>query len=337
VTRVERLPAAARPTELHFRPYAGESDLADLVRIENAEYEADSVPGRVELEGYRAHLRHPSAKFDPARDITLALVGGEAVAFASREWRDNNDGVYREYKVEGHVHPAWRRRGIGSALLEHSEQVTRELAATHESTRPRVFGSGTGETQAGDVALLKSHGYSEVRWFFDMNRPNLHDIPDVPLPAGLEMREVTPDTVYPVWRAVIEAFRDNWGGRDESDEALTRYTESPNHDVSLWLVAYDGDEVAGGVLNGIEREENEALGVQRGWLHSVFTRRQWRKRGLAAALISRSLVALRDRGMTSAILEVDADNPTGALGLYERAGFEVSYRQTAWRKPMENA
>ena len=78
------------------------------------------------------------------------------------------------------------------------------------------------------------------------------------------------------------------------------------------------------------------LGLQRGWLSSVFTRRPWRRRGLAAALISRSLALLRERGMTSAALGVDADNPSGALGLYESAGFAVHERFCAWRRPMED-
>ncbi len=78
------------------------------------------------------------------------------------------------------------------------------------------------------------------------------------------------------------------------------------------------------------------LGVKRGWLHSVFTRRAWRKRGLANALITSSLVAIRDRGMDTGILGVDADNPTGALGLYERNGFVVAERSTAWRKPFDS-
>jgi ribosomal protein S18 acetylase RimI-like enzyme len=70
-------------------------------------------------------------------------------------------------------------------------------------------------------------------------------------------------------------------------------------------------------------------------LDSVFVRRPWRRRGLAAALVGRSLALLRDRGMTSAWLGVDADNPTGALGVYERAGFEVHLRSSAYHKPME--
>ena len=89
------------------------------------------------------------------------------------------------------------------------------------------------------------------------------------------------------------------------------------------------------MINGIHPVENEALGLKRGWLHSVFTRRPWRKRGLANALINRSLVLLKERGMDYGVLGVDADNPTGALGLYERNGFVVEERSTAWRKPLE--
>ena len=76
------------------------------------------------------------------------------------------------------------------------------------------------------------------------------------------------------------------------------------------------------------------LGIQRGWLDSVFTRRAWRRRGLARALIVRSLHLLRDRGLETAALGVDADNPSGAFGLYESAGFSATQRYISWRKPM---
>jgi ribosomal protein S18 acetylase RimI-like enzyme len=39
--------------------------------------------------------------------------------------------------------------------------------------------------------------------------------------------------------------------------------------------------------------------------------------------------------MTSAALGVDADNPSGALGLYEEAGFEIDDRFNSCRKPMK--
>ena len=156
------------------------------------------------------------------------------------------------------------------------------------------------------------------------------------MPDGLEVREVTDDQVRQIWKADVEAFRDHWGGFDDSDDNYKRFLSRPSYDPSMWVIAWDGDEVAGGVVNGIETEENEQLGVKRGWLHSVFTRRAWRKRGLANALIARSLVKIRDRGMDTGILGVDAANPTGALGLYERNGFVVLDRSTAWRRPLHD-
>ena len=162
-----------------------------------------------------------------------------------------------------------------------------------------------------------------------------HKLVQTLVPA-ITAAEVTGETlIRQVWDADFEAFQDHWGGSDSSEESLRRFLEDPNLDPSLWVIAWDGDEVAGGVINAIEIEENAMLGLQQGWLHSVFTRRQWRKRGLANALINRSLEAIRDRGMDTGILGVDADNPTGALGLYERNGFVVAERSTAWRRPLD--
>jgi mycothiol synthase len=319
---------------LELRPYAGETDVAAIVAVENAEYEADAVPGRQSVDNALAHYRHTTEGFDPVRDVTLATVAGRVVGYGQRGWIDTNDGVHREYRLHGAVHPDWRRRGVGSALIEHGEAQLRDLAATHSTERTRVFGTWNGDTQRGALALLEGHGYQPVRWFFDMTRPNLDNVPVVELPEGLELRPIEPESIRQVWRATIEAFRDHWGGGDDSDEALQRYIDSPSHDPSLWLIAFDGDEAAGGVINGIEREENEALGLQRGWLHSVWTRRQWRRRGLASALVAKSLALLRERGMTSAVLGVDADNPTGALGLYESAGFSKYKSAVAFRKEL---
>ena len=320
-------------TELRLRPYAGEADLHNIVALDNAESEHDRIPSHTSVEEVRARYAHPNQGFDAVRDVTIAELDGKAVGFAERQWVDTTDGL-REYRVGGAVHPAWRRRGIGTALHEINVERSRALAATHETSRPGFLGSWTAEFQPGSVALLAGPGFEQVRWFFDMVRPSLDEIPDLPLPDGIEVRPATPDLYRQIWEADVEAFRDHWGGFDDSEESMRRFFERPSTDPTMWVIGWDGDEVAGGVVNGIHPEENEALGVKRAWLHSVFTRRQWRRRGLARALIARSLAVIRERGMTSAVLGVDADNPTGALGLYEGLGFEVDARFSAWRKPL---
>ncbi len=100
------------------------------------------------------------------------------------------------------------------------------------------------------------------------------------------------------------------------------------------VVAFDGDQIAGGVLGYIATVENETHGYQRGWADSVFTRRPWRRRGLAGALLGHCLVVLRERGMTSAQLDVDTENPADALTLYVRHRFESDRASSEWQKAL---
>ena len=327
-------PATAIPG-LAIRPYAGVADVPDLVRIMNAESEADGIAERETVAGMRAWLSNPSAQFDAVRDVVVAELDGHPVAMASQDWVDTREGEMRDFRLWGAVDPAYRRRGIGTALLADNERRARALWNSAPTDLRPVFGAFSADGRPA-AKMLEGAGYELVRWFFDMVRPTLDDAPTaVPLPDGFELRPATREQYPAIWKANREAFRDHWGGADESAAAMERFLGAPEADPSLWLIAWAGEEIAGGIINAIHAEENEALGLQRGWLDSVFTRRQWRRRGLARALIARSLIVLRDRGMTSAALGVDADNPSGALGMYEEAGFQVDERFNAWRKPME--
>jgi len=317
---------------LRLRPYAGEADLVDIARIENAEAAADGLQRRTSLDELAALFSHASDSFDPARDVTIAELDGRIVGVGQREIVDTTD-ARREYRLDGIVDPPWRGRGVGRALLAENERVARDLAVSQAADSP-VLGSWSWQTQPRDRALLEAAGFQPARWFFDMVRPTLDDVVEVALPEGLEIRPIDTTLARAVWDADIEAFADHWGGFDHSEANLQRWLSAPTTDLSLWVIAFDGDEVAGGVVNSIDDDQNAALAVRRGWLNSVFTRRAWRRRGLATALVARSLARLRERGMTSAALGVDADNPSGALGLYERLGFAVDQGAIAWRREL---
>jgi ribosomal protein S18 acetylase RimI-like enzyme len=66
----------------------------------------------------------------------------------------------------------------------------------------------------------------------------------------------------------------------------------------------------------------------------VGTRRAGRNRGIASALLRRALTGARAAGFASASLGVDADSPTGALGLYQRAGFTMMLTSVTNTKPL---
>lgn len=318
---------------LHFRPWRGESDLPEMARVANAAREADGDEDVATVEGMRVEYANLTNS-DPYRDAILAEVDGRLVAYSRVEWEDQTTGG-RSYVCFGFVDPAWRRRGIGRALLHANEARLREMAAAHAHDRPRWFGSWGSDRNAGNTALLVDEGYVAVRHFYEMLRPDLDGVEELPLPSGMEIRPVRPEDHRRLFDADAEAFLDHWGGIDSSDAAFRRWTRDPNFDPSLFVVAWDGDEIAAAVLNLIDPEVNARYGVRRGVLDAVFTRRPWRRRGLARALIARSFVLLRERGMTSAWLGVDAENPHEALGLYKDAGFAIHRSSSAYRKPFD--
>lgn len=304
--------------------------IANAVWLANGMDELTTVP---DLENW---LGHTTATFDPTQDVVLAEVDGALVAYGWVDWVDTTDGL-REFRHRGYVHPDWQQRGIGRRLLAWQEERAQAHPAARATERPLALGTWSSDENVRKIRLVTHAGYTVTRYFFEMNRPTLDDIDLPPMPDGLEIRPLAGDRASQkqLWDADAEAFLDHWGGFDASDAAFEVWLTDPNHDPALWVVAWDGEEIAGGVTNAIFAAQNEAFGRARGWMETVFVRRQWRRRGLGAALVARALVRLREAGMSEAGLGVDSDNPTGALALYERAGFGVHRRSAAYRKPME--
>lgn len=314
----------------HYR----RGDGAALAELENADNAADGIHWRSTGEETENWYARPTPGFDASRDVLVVELDGRVVAETNVARVDTTDGL-REYRIGCTVHPDLRRRGIGRWLLRLSEEAAAGRQRSEPTVLTPVLGTWCPELRTGKLALIEQEGYRPVRYFFDMERPDLDGIVLPPMPAGLEVRPVPPAQLRQLWDADVEAFLDHWGGFEASDERYETWLSDPKFDASLHVIAWDGDEIAGGVVNEVNEAENAATGKRQGWLASVFVRRPWRRRGLARALVMRSLAVLRDRGLTSAGLGVDADNPHAALRLYVGCGFEVVMKSAAYRKPME--
>ena len=200
---------------------------------------------------------------------------------------------------------------------------------------PHEIGGWGDSDVPGHAELAASRGYRVTRYGFEMRRRIDDAIPDVALPPGLEVRAVRPEDHRTIWDADTEAFRDHFEAAVRTDADYEQWLTSPTLDTSLWQVAWDGDEVAGSVITSINTEENEKLGLKIAWLDHISVRRPWRKRGVASALIASTLHILRGRGMEIAALGVDAENPTGALRVYEAMGFARHKTGISYRKPLD--
>lgn len=229
---------------------------------------------------------------------------------------------------DGYVHPESTGHGVGSLLLSLLEDRVHEFEDEWPGDEQVTVECAhlVGDERA--PALFASRGYERARSFFrmvaDVSGP--HPPPD--WPDGIELRPLDVDRDGErVHETIEEAFADEWGHRRRPyDEWRTRVFGWRGFDPELVPVAWDRDEIAGVSLNYPKRMGDW------GWIGSIGVRPAWRGRGLGLALLQESFERFRRTGETTAALGVDAENPTGAVRLYERAGMRVLWRADLWRK-----
>ena len=313
----------------HLRP---PDDYGPMNEIANATRAASGDTFTTTSEQMQNFYEHPS-DFDPARDVAVVELDGRIVGYV-------RGGIHQEvagpriYEVLPFLDPAVSPTELLPLMLGAMEDHLRGLAAS-DGPGDKFFETFGGDSAPEREAVILRAGYKAIRYGYAMVRPTLDDLPDAPLPAGLEIREVRPEHLRPIWDAATEAFRDEWGSSEPTEEDYQRYLTDPvESDTTLWRVAWDGDEVAGQVRSYINPVENERFGRLRGYTESISVRRPWRRRGLARALIGASFPLLRARGMTEAALGVDTENVSGALRVYEGCGFVPVSRSATYRKPL---
>jgi mycothiol synthase len=319
---------------LRFRLFSGEDDFAKMVAVIHSAKEVDQIERVDSVEDLRriySHLTHS----DPYRDVLVAEVNEEMVAYSRCMWYMVEASQERIYSSFGFLKPAWRRLGIGSSMLHWNQAHMRQIAAGQRQEGMCFFESFARDSETGAIALLQKDGYEAVRYFNLMVRPDLENIPQLALPDGLEVRPAQKSQYRQIWAASMEAFRDHWGF-DPDAEPFEAWIDERNQQPELWQVAWAGDEVAGMVLPYIDELENQEYKRLRGWTENISVRRPWRNRGLAKALIARSLNLLKEKGMMEACLGVDAQNLSGAFKLYEGMGYRIIKRSVNYRKLMES-
>jgi mycothiol synthase len=317
---------------LTFRGFAGESDFPKMLAVIEASKHADKVERTDSLDDVRRNYSHLT-RCDPQTDMLFAEMDGEVIGYNRVWWDRQEDGVYT-YGVVGFLCPDWRRKRIGSAMLKHAEARLRQIAATHEPG-PRFFQTGANDSELGLQALLESQGYQPARYFVEMTRDINEPLPDAPMPPGLEVRPADESMLRQVYEAHMDAFRDHWGFTEETFEEFSHWKEDPDFNPSLWKIGWDGNQIAGMVLNFIDEAENAEYNRKRGYTEGISTRRPWRKIGLARSLLVQSIAMFREMGMAETALGVDTENPSGALKLYQSVGYKEIKRSMTYRKAMD--
>lgn len=317
---------------LRFRGFQGERDYPHMVAIINGSREADQGEWLVTVEETATDYAHLT-NCDPNTDMIFAEVDGGVVGYGRCWWNNQVDGSIA-YGFFAHLLPQWRKTGIRLAMVRFLKEHLRQIAADHPTDRQKTFVNWGMQTETNWTNLLLAEGHKIVRYGLDMVRPNLENIPDCPAPDGIEIRCGTLAEWRQIWEGAREAFRDHWGMSEWTEENFAAWRKYPTFNPDLWQIAWAGNEVAGGVLNFIDRKENETFERQRGYTETIFVRRPWRGQGLAKALIARSFQVLKEASMSEAALGVDAENLSGALHLYRKMGFEEVKRGMTFHKSL---
>ncbi len=277
-----------------------------------------------------------SSSLDRERGTIGAFADGVLVAMAALSARTAANPVH-EMHVWGSVRPDWRGRGIGSGLLDWAERNAPVISELRFPGAPLRLQQYVYDKMPDYVALLESRGYTVHHYDFGMLRPisadEAHRAPI--LPEGFAL--------VPFGPAVAEEFRlthneafvpDHPGTTVVPPEVFAERvgTSAFRADLSLGLRDEVSGALAGYVMSEYYEADTQATGLRDVYLNYVATRREFRGRGVAAALITSVLHAAAEQGFDTASLSVLAEHPTGALSLYQRLGFEARRTFAAYVK-----
>ncbi len=274
---------------------------------------------RADFGEEEAHAQEVAADWrvlDLERDAVLALDPTGRVAAYGYFFRR----AERQAIIDGYVHPSHEGQGLGAWVLGEFERRARELTADG----PLRLGTGIAASNERARRLVDSMGYRVVRRFWRM-AIELDGPREPAWPKGVRPVPLSSVGDRAVWEAVEEAFRDHWEYQPEPyGEWLRHMVEHEAFDPDLWIVAQGDDGVAGVAINRRH--------PQFGRIETLAVRRPWRRRGVGRALVEASLHALHERGERSVVLNVDAENLTGATQLYQQAGMTVVREIHAYEK-----
>jgi mycothiol synthase len=300
---------------------------SDLEAVAQLIYDACAADGDTTVAVTPEELKHEweTPEFNPERDAFLVetnegrIVGYESLA---------NTHAHAQLDIDGYVHPDFKGRGIGTALLRSIEKRAREEMTLAKPDVRVTLRSLIDNRDPDSHDLHRNEGYQPLRYHWRMEIVLEGPPAEQEFPMGIELRPfIKGEHDVAVWQAQNEAWRDHWGSHDVALEEWKRSRfDDPEFDPTLWQIAWDGDQVAGFSLNRYR------MGI--GWIRTLGVRRPWRKRGLGEALLLHSFGEFYKRDTKTIGLGVDAQNPTGATRLYQKVGMYAASEYVTYEKEL---
>lgn len=319
---------------LSFRRLRDPGDYPGMAAVRSGSGDWDQVDPRSAREGVptadELAATFPMTEVRGHPDLLITTIDEQIIGYAHVMWRWTEVMGERVYLHLGYVLPAWRGRGIGSAMLHWSQRRIREIAPQDNHEGPATFATNVSSTEREADALMREEEYVAVRRLSDMVlEPTAYAI-TAALPPGVARRPLAPEhfsAVYAAWR---DAIANDWTSTLPSQEDFEEFVgdnfTGSTFDQALCEVAWSEDQVVGFVLGRISK------GV--GIIVEVAVRPRWQRRGIARSLMNHALDSLHERGVPQVRLFTDADDGHGARSLYEQLGFRECKQHVFYRRPL---
>jgi mycothiol synthase len=329
-------------TQFQARSLAGEADFQGICDVINTCNQVDQLTDEpyASLTFVREWLMD-DPDLDRERDVRL---------WTDEEGRIAAIGIVRiappnaedsEPVVDGHlflrVLPAARNAGLEAEIVDWAAGRVRAVGQVRG--QPAHLRAGLHKTTPEYVAyrkgLLEDLGFRPVRYGYKMARPLSDPLPEPQFPPGYTLRTVAAAEQARWVEAFNGSFIDHWNHHPLSEERNAHWISGPNYRAEGDLVAVAADGTFAAFCRcEINNEDNAATGRNEGWIEVLGTRRGHRKLGLGRAMLLAGMHWLKGQGVETAVLGVDAENPTGALRLYESVGFVVANTTYTYHKDL---
>jgi mycothiol synthase len=273
-------------------------------------------------EAHQAHLYGLLGQ-DLAQNTLLALMDDNSVVAEAFIFFPPADEEHIAL-LDGHVHIRHRNRGLGGYLLSWLEGRARQEFGRIDDLKPPSGGASLPQLlrtscaahQSDRIALFERHGFRAARYSYTMQCDLHQPKPEIPLPQGPDLLPWDPALDLAVMDAFNLAFQGHWGVPAMTPDLWRAFfTGVSQFRPDLSCVALAGDEVVAFCINWVVDGN--------GWIEAVGVVPDWRGSGIASALLAHSLRLFHQASLEQAALDVDADNPTGALRLYQKLGFST--------------
>lgn len=319
-------------TVLTMRPYAGEADLEPIVNLLNACEAIDCEDNFYSATDLRLSFAEPG--FNPTQNVCLwEDAAGQLVAFAEL-WTPPEPIETLDGFLWFRVLPSERWQGTEIDILTWAEARIREVAAAHQL--PAKLSVGCRDYQMDQIAFYQQQDYGYQRRFLTMTRSLSEPIPEPVLSEGFQIIQTRGVEDAAAWVEMYnQTFIDHWNFQPHTVADHSYWLTTPVYCPELDLVAVAPDGTFAAFCYGhIDAEENQQKNRREGWINSLGTRRGFRRKGLARAMLLTGLQRLKAAGMDVAKLGVDTENPNSAQTLYESVGFRPLYASLSYGKTL---